>query len=174
MNRTYSNTETNTASFFVGDEIEKTPAYGMKTLFVVGKKTIEAIDHWLNTEEDINHIFFGANHSFNPHYPGSWVDWNNTIEYFLKTGKTCSLDIPVSSVNEFNEKTNLCQYEKFIPQIRIPVANINKWSYNTMIKLDDITFNATNAGIWTNRLSALQDDSAFTSWDDYNNDTLLK
>lgn len=174
MNRQYKTTTTNTAKFFTGIEVEHTPAYGLKTLFVVNAHTIEAIQYRLDAEKDINHIFFGANHSFNPQYEGAWVDWTQTIKYFLKNGKTCSLDIPFTVVNEFNSKTDLCSYENFIPQIRIPVANIKDWCYNTMIKIDDIDFNATNPGVWTHNLQSLQDGNKFTSWTDYNNDNVIE
>ena len=174
MKRQYNNITTDSAKFFVGIEVEHTPAYGLKTLFVVGNQPIEAIQVRLDAEEDITHIFFGANHSFNPTYPGSWVDWNHIIKYFLKHNKICSLDIPFTVVNEFNSKTDLCSYENFIPQIRIPVANINNWCYNTMIKLDDIDFNATNPGVWTHNLQSLQDSEKFTSWTDYNNDNIIE
>lgn len=163
-----------TANFFIGNEVEHTPAFGLKTLFVVGYQTIEAIQHRLDTEEDITHIFFGANHSFNPQYLGSWVSWDHTIKHFLENGKTCSLDIPITAVSEFNTKTTLCSYTNFIPQIRIPVANIKDWSYNTMIKIDDIGFNLTNPGVWSHSLHKLQDDTVFTSWTDYNNDIIIK
>ena len=175
MKRQYNNNiVTNTAKFFTGIEVEHTPAYGLKTLFVVGSQTTEAINYRLDAEEDITHIFFGANHSFNPNTPGSWINWNHIIEHFLKTGKTCSLDIPYTVINDFNKKTNLCSYEKFIPQIRIPVANIKDWSYNTMVKIDDIDFNATNPGVWTHKLQHLQDSEKFTSWTDYNNDKIIE
>jgi hypothetical protein len=174
MNRTYNNTTTNTAKFFVGDEVEHTPAYGLKTLFIVGIQTTEAIHYRLDTTEDITHIFFGANHSFNPDTPGAWLNWNNTIAHFLKTGKLCSLDIPFTAVIDFNTNTNLCKYNNFIPQIRIPVANIKDWSYNTMVKIDDTTFNATNPGVWTHSLHDLQDHKKFTNWFNYNNDKVLK
>lgn len=174
MKRQYNNTTTTTAKFFVGNEIEHTPAYGLKTLFVVGNQTIEAIQLRLDAEEDITHIFFGANHSFNPTSAGAWIDWTHIITHFLKRDLTCSLDIPVTVMNDFNDKTDLCSYTNFIPQIRFPVANIANWSYNTMIKLDDIDFNATNPGVWTHNLKVLQNEDVFTSWTDYNNDKVIK
>ncbi len=38
MKRDYADGVTDSAELFIGTEIEKTPAYGMKTLFVVGIK----------------------------------------------------------------------------------------------------------------------------------------
>ena len=174
MNRQYNNITTNTAKFFVGDEVEHTPAYGMKTLFVVGEQTIESVQSRLDSEEHVSHIFFGANHSFNPLFAGSWNHWGQIITHFLSTGKLCSLDIPFTVISDFNTKTDLCKYSNFIPQIRIPVANIKDWSYNTMVKIDDTTFNATNPGVWTHSLHELQDQKKFTNWFDYNNDKVIK
>lgn len=171
MKRTYNDVTTTNAKFFTGVEVEHTPAFGLKTLFVVGNQTIDSINLYLT--EDIEHIFFGANHSFNPRTPGAWLDWPHIIEYYLKTGKKCSLDIPYTVLNEFNVKTDLCSYENFIPQIRMPIANIDKWNSNTMIKIDDVTFEATNPGIWTHSLQSLQNPDVFTSWDAYNEDKLL-
>ena len=37
MKRNYQSGETDAITFFVGIEIEHTPAYGMRTLFVVGE-----------------------------------------------------------------------------------------------------------------------------------------
>ena len=55
----------------------------------------------------------------------------------------------------------------------MPIANIHQWNTNTMIKLDDVTFNATNPGIWTHSLQTLQNPNMFTGWDDYNQDKLV-
>ena len=39
MNRNYSDSVEKDIIFFVGNEVEHTPAYGMKTLFVTGIQT---------------------------------------------------------------------------------------------------------------------------------------
>jgi len=48
------------------------------------------------------------------------------------------------------------------------------WNYNTMIKLDDKGFNATNPGVWSHSLHELKDRENFTSWYDYKNDRIIK
>jgi hypothetical protein len=65
----------NNVKFFTGTEVEHTPAYGKKTLFVVGLQTAADIQDWLDDfalHEDksmhIEHIYFGANMSFPPAY----------------------------------------------------------------------------------------------------------
>jgi hypothetical protein len=162
--------------FFFGKEVEHTPAYGMDTLFVTGVQTIEAVEGALtSTTYETKHIFFGANHSFKPEPDDyhEWKHWEEMIEYFLKQDYLCSLDIPLQAVEQFNDGP-LNDYNNFIPQIRIPIPYIKLWNYNTMIKIDDKDFKATNPGVWTHSLHDLKDRSKFTDWSQYKNDEIIK
>lgn len=170
MNRIYADGQEDSIIFFKGKEIEHTPAYGKETLFVVGIQSIDAISENLTGCE---HIFFGANHSFLPNIPEDWRAWENMIEFFLKRDYLCSLDIPMSCVEEFHDG-GLCEYNNFIPQIRVPIPYIALWNYNTMIKIDDKDFNATNPGVWSHSLHTLMDRSKFTDWKQYTNDRIIK
>jgi len=171
MNRDYSTGQKDDVTFFVGDEIEHTPAYGMKTLFVVGRQSIETIKHVLK-DQDIQHIFFGANHSFNPEGYDEHESWETMITYFLEQGYWCSLDIPMNQIEEFNDG-GLNDYDRFIPQIRVPIPYAQLWNYNTMVKIDDKDFKATNPGVWSHSLHKLMDRSVFTDWTCYKNDKVL-
>jgi len=168
--------------FFIGNEVEHTPAYGMKTLFVTGVQSTDAIEGILNeqnsytdTTKHIKHIFFGANHSFNPRFNNfeDWKAWDSMISHFLNNDYLCSLDIPLSAVEEFNDG-GLCEYSNFIPQIRVPIPFIKLWNYNTMLKIDDKDFKATNPGVWSHSLHTLMDRSKFTDWTQYKNDLIVK
>jgi len=170
MNRDYTDGETSNVDFFKGIEVEHTPAFGMKTLFVVGVQKIDHIGVRLHGED---HIFFGANHSFNPQSPEEWKSWEDMITYFLDRDYLCSLDIPLSAVEEFNDG-GLNERDNFIPQIRVPIPYIKLWNYNTMLKIDDKDFKATNPGVWTHSLHDLKRRSKFTPWADYNNDKIIK
>jgi hypothetical protein len=174
MERDYASGTADDITFFTGVEIERTPAYGMQTLFVTGIQPVEAIEGVL-ANQDVRHIFFGANHSFNPvfnDYAG-WKAWEDMITYFLDAGYWCSLDIPLSAVEEFNDG-GLNDFNQFIPQIRVPIPYIKLWNYNTMLKVDDKGFKATNPGVWCHNLHDLLDRNKFTSWDQYGNDEVIK
>jgi hypothetical protein len=180
MKRDYDTGESSTVTFFIGNEVEHTPAYGMVTLFVTGVQPIEDIESFLSdqnsytdTNKHIRHIFFGANHSFNPQNNLDWQRWESMITYFLDQGYLCSLDIPLVAVEEFND-VGLNEYDNFIPQIRVPIPYIKLWNYNTMIKIDDRDFKATNPGVWTHSLHKLKDRDSFTDWSQYKNDKVLK
>ena len=59
MKRSYDTGEQEDVQFFTGVEVEKTPAFGMKTLFVTGVQDYYAIRQKYISEE-CTHIFFGA------------------------------------------------------------------------------------------------------------------
>jgi hypothetical protein len=171
MKRDYKEGVQEDIIFFEGIEIEHTPAFGMLTLFVTGVQPTSQITPRLKTPGQ--HIFFGANHSFNPQTADEWRAWENMIIHYLKMDYLCTLDIPLSAVEEFNEG-DLNSYSNFIPQIRVPIPYIKLWNYNTMLKIDDKDFNATNPGVWTHSLHTLQDREKFTTWSQYKNDTIIK
>ena len=56
MKREYSSGTKEGIIYFTGFEVEKTPAYGMKTLFVVGLQDPEDVMYYA-AEENCKHIF---------------------------------------------------------------------------------------------------------------------
>jgi hypothetical protein len=170
MKRNYTTGELDNVQFFIGTEVEHTPAYGLKTLFVTGVHPVEEIALNLNGAE---HIFFGANHSFNPQTYEEHKAWEEMVFFFLDKDYLCSLDIPINQVEEFHE-SGYCEHNNFIPQIRVPIPYITLWNYNTMLKIDDKDFKATNPGVWSHSLHTLMDRSKFTDWSQYKNDEALK
>jgi hypothetical protein len=95
------------------------------------------------------------------------------IKAFLTAGKLCSLDIPISYAEEFLE-SGLTEYDNFIPQLRIPLPYAKLWNYNTMVKIDDKDFKATNPGVWCHSLHDLMDREKFTDWTKYGSDKVVK
>ena len=170
MKRNYTSGEHDNIQFFTGVEVEHTPAFGMKTLFVTGIQTVEDIAANL---QGCEHIFFGANHSFNPKEYDSWKQWEDIIYFFLKKEYLCSLDIPINLAEEFLE-SGLNDNDNFIPQIRIPIPYLKLWNYNTMLKIDDKDFKATNPGVWSVPMGAITQRKYFTPWHKYKKDEILK
>jgi hypothetical protein len=180
MKRDYTDSVEDNINFFIGNEVEHTPTFGMRTLFVTGVQNKQVIEHILgdincliDTSKHIKHIFFGANHSFNPSNYEEHKTWEEMITYFLDQRYWCSLDIPINQVEEFNDG-GLNDYDMFIPQIRVPIPYVKLWNYNTMLKIDDKDFKATNPGVWTHSLHDLKTRDKFTPWSAYTNDTIIK
>jgi hypothetical protein len=172
MIRDYKDGTNENVNFFIGTEVEKTPAYGKKTLFVVGLQNPEKIKTFYHAHS-CEHIFFGANHSYNPSKNGNWETWEAMIKYFLGEDYVCSLDIPTDEV-EFFHDSGLCEYDTFIPQIRISIPYVTLWNYNAMVKIDDKDFRATNPGVWCHSLHDLMDRSKFTDWSRYRLDDIIE
>jgi hypothetical protein len=160
------------AQFFTGTEVEHTPAYGMKTLFVVGVQSVEAIASNLNGAE---HIYFGANMSFPPleiNDRKNWDAWEGMIKFFLNKGYLCTLDVDVACTEALVEG-GLCEYNNFIPMISVKIPYSQLLGYNATIKLDDKGFNKTNPGVWCHSLHELQNRATFTNWSEYTKDETL-
>ncbi len=180
MKRDYDDGIKDDVIFFVGTEVEHTSAYGKMTLFVTGVQSIDSIkevlannNSYIDSSKHIKHIFFGANHSYNPQNNLEHQRWESMIKHFLDLGYLCSLDIPLDQVEEFND-CGLCECDNFIPQIRVPIPYIKLWNYNTMLKIDDKDFKATNPGVWTHSLHDLMDRSKFTDWSQYKGDKVIR
>ena len=103
----------------------------------------------------------------------AWEEWEAMICYFLDKDILCSLDLPLSHAEALLE-SRMIENDFFIPQIRIPLPYIKQYNYNTMIKLDDKDFKATNPGVWCHSLHDLMDRNKFTDWTKYGLDKVLK
>jgi hypothetical protein len=64
-------------SFFIGTEVEHTPAFGLRTLFVVGVQDPQIVLQEFDNN-NCEHIYFGANQSFpslDKNDGQGWRDW---------------------------------------------------------------------------------------------------
>lgn len=159
--------------FFVGTEVEHTPAFGERTLFVVGIQPVaDILQHVRQTE--CTHIYFGANQSFPKLDTNSleWRKWEDMIDPCLDQGYQCTLDIDVACSEGLLEGP-LIERHNFIPMLSVKIPYIKQLGYNATIKLDDKDFKATNPGVWCHNLHDLQDRSVFTDWSKYTKDETL-
>ena len=175
MKRDYSTGVNEQVTFFVGTEVEHTPAYGMITLFVTGVQNIDEIITHAN-QSKCNHIYFGANQSF-PKISSDdarvWKRWEHMITGCLSAGFWCTLDLDVSCAEGLLEG-GLVENRRFIPQISVKLPYLTQLGYNATIKIDDKDFDATNPGVWCHRLRDLTTTESFTSWDAYGKDEIIK
>ncbi len=174
--------EHDNAKFFVGTEVEHTPAYGKKTLFVIGIQDYHEIlrivqDSWtlLDESQHISHVYFGANMSFPclaVNDGAGWAPWETMIYAVVEHDILCTLDIDIACVEGLLE-SGLTEKHNFIPMISAKLPYISQLGYNATLKLDDKDFQATNPGVWCHSLHALQKRSAFTDWSKYTKDQTL-
>jgi len=165
--------------FFLGREVEHTPVLGHKTLFVIGCQPAHDIEAILNDPYTavggaVTHLYFGANHSFDPQSKEDLRQWEDLICTFLNQGFWCTLDFDVSHT-ELVAETSLIKYNTFfIPMISVQIPHVQLMNYNAVVKIDDRDFAATNPGVWCHSLHDLQTRDAFTAWTQYSGDEVLK
>lgn len=178
MKRNYDDaTNVNNVSLFVGKEIERTPAHGMETLFVVGTDyTVDEIIDYAK-EYQCRHIYLGANMSFSVDLPNGTDEqnkaWDALVLGLLKADFWVTLDFE----NKYSDWVLECgytEYRRFIPMVSVRIAYADQLGYNACIKIDDIDFDATNEGVWVHSLRKLMDRNVFTDWDQYTQDHIIK
>ena len=175
MKRNYDTGVADGITFFTGVEIEKTPAYGMKTLFVTGVHDAYVIME-LAREHKCTHIYFGANQSFpNPQTDDAdaWRPWERMIDQCLEADLWCTLDFDVSVVQGVLECLFI-GHRRFIPQISVKLPYLQQLGYNATIKLDDLDFEHSNPGVWCHSLHELQQRKVYTDWNVYVGDTVIE
>jgi hypothetical protein len=162
-------------SFFIGTEVEHTPAYGLRTLFVVGIQDSQIVmQEAMNN--DCDHVYFGANQSFpklDTNDGDNWREWESMISDCLQKGFLCTLDLDSTCVEGLAESC-LIEYNNFIPMISVKLPYIQLLGYNATLKLDDKDFAKTNPGVWCHSIHELRDRSKFTDWSKYTKDEVIK
>jgi len=174
MERPYSTGTKSDISFFVGEEIERTPAYGKQTLFVVGIHNAEKIAELAKTH-NCDHIYLGANHSYAPMDYDQVMSWELMALELLKRDLWVTLDIDHSSYKWSEDLiVGLCCFNNFIPMISVKIPYITNLNYNACVKVDDRDFNATNPGVWVHHVHDLMDRKKFTNWTEYTKDLTIE
>jgi hypothetical protein len=185
MKRDYKDGVKDNITFFTGVEIERTPAYGMKTLFVVGVHDpytildiVKESRSYTDQSKHITHIYFGANQSFKTKGVNdveTWRPWENMIYVCLDSEYDlwCTLDFDICETEGLLE-SGLTEKRRFIPQISVKLPYIQQLGYNATLKIDDKDFKASNPGVWCHNLQDLLGRDRFTNWDQYGKDEIIK
>jgi len=156
-------------SFFIGTEVEKTDAFGMKTLFVVGNHPADTI---LKVLEDslADAIYVGANQSIS-NLHSAWKGLILANQLRRETGLVVTLDIPVECSIMRSMYPEL--FTDIITMISVPIPRASA-DGRVFIKIDDIGFAESNPGVWVHSLDALTSDDSFTEWNEYTKDEVIK
>jgi hypothetical protein len=153
--------------FLMGPEVEHTPAYSKKTLFVVGKPGVDQILQVANKNKT-PHIRLGFDRSFTVNSDGAGY-WDKTVTRLLDTGFWVTLEYPADNHEDVKQLLNagIWQSRIFVPLLSYKVPSVSSSSPNLTIKLDDSKFGSTNPGVWCMHHTAVTDSNRFTDWQDY-------
>lgn len=168
MERIYKEDADKEVTFFIGKEIEHTPAHNMKTLFVVGLQDPRYILEFASTQH-CEHIYFGANQSFNG---SNILTWTAMVKFIIDNGLWATLDFDIKHVEMILE-SGLTEYNLFIPMISAKLPYIQQLGYNACLKLDDKDFDKSNPGVWCHMVHDLMDRAKFTNWTQYKDDSIV-
>lgn len=159
--------------FFIGTEVEHSPAYGQRTLFVVGKHNPkEILARALNN--NCPHIYLGANQSFKLEYTEEDTqEWDHIIMTLVKGGVWVTLDFDVNDI-EWVAESGVNEYDNFIPMISVKMPYVKLLNYNATLKVDDKDFKATNPGVWCHSVHDLMNRTKFTDWTKYTQDEVIE
>jgi hypothetical protein len=170
MKRDYNDGVKDDVIFFVGIEIEHTPAYGKTTLFVVGLQNPDKVSK-IADDVGAKHIYLGANHSFNG---TNLMYWEAVIKELLKRDYWVTLDFDISVYNNILDSLAAWnEHDRFITQISVKLPYSTLLNYNTCVKIDDSDFRKSNPGVWVHQLHDLMDRKKFTDWSQYGEDKPL-
>lgn len=161
---------------FIGKEVEHTPAYQMDTLFVIG-----LVDPAQILEEaknrGIEHIYLGANQSFNVTLPSGKsaenTEWNSLVKALIDEDFWVTLDYDIKYHNWVIE-SGYNDYDRFISLISVKLPHIQLLNYNACVKIDDTGFRDTNPGVWVHSVHNLTGPDTYTDWSKYTKDEVIE
>ena len=175
MDRIYKQGKTNDAKYFVADEVERTPLYKHKTLFVVGLQPVDEIVAKAN-EHGCRAVYFGTGTSFNPtgyNDSETYDAWDDMIMGVIERDLWATLDFDMVHCDGVLEM-RCSDHRRFVPMISLKIGYIKQFNYNATVKFDDVDFDKSNPGVWCWQLSDLLTRDHFTDWEEYRNDTIIE
>jgi hypothetical protein len=175
IERDYGAGPTTSVNYFIGTEVESSPAKGLVTLFVVGIQPVNALKELIANSLSIKHIYLGANMSFHGVANDDYYTWRQIDDMIdeLLDGTNIdhiTVDITVSQIEGFLE-SSASDNHRVIPMVSVKLPYLRLLNYNTTIKVDDKGFDATNPGVWCVPLEDLTKRKYFTPWSAYKGDT---
>jgi hypothetical protein len=155
--------------YVMGDEVENTPAYGKKSLFITSVADYDLIEQ-MAKDHNIKQLYFEFIWAIDNHpnaIPKVIKDFRKALKYFLDKGYLCGLDTPAEYAEKF---ADLHKYKNLINNIAIDIPKLDKYNDNTVVKLRDAKFGGDNGGVYVTPLNKIMTDKNFTSWGDFGPD----
>ena len=157
--------------FFIGVEVERSPLFGMTTLFVVGQQNPKEILQRM-LDNGIEHVYLGCGYTFNPETPEDWKDWDFIVHELIKADVWVTLDFNAKYCEGVLE-SGYDEYNKFVAMISVPMPYVNQFNYNATLKIDDKAFKGPNGGVWGHSIHNLRNRSNYTDWSAYVGDKVI-
>lgn len=156
--------KSDTVVYAVGSEVEHSPVFSMKTLFVNGIRNVSQMVEFAK-EHGCKHICLGAYNSFQKS-----KKWNDVIRELLETGIYVSFHYHADAHEFLLETldTVVWGHPYFIPVIVVNLPHVLDLSKNLMLKINDED-RGSNLGVWSSPMREVLDSNRFASWADFEN-----
>ena len=158
-------------NYFIGVEVERSPLFGMNTLFVVGKQNPKEILQRM-LDNGIEHVYLGCGYTFNPETPQDWQAWDYIVHELIKADVWVTLDFNAKYCEQVLE-SGYDEYNKFVAMISVPMPYVNQFNYNATLKIDDKAFKGPNGRVWCHSIHNLRNRTSYTDWSAYVGDKVI-
>lgn len=175
MNRDYSSFSGEGVKAFVGKEIEKTNAFGLHTLFLDPSHLSN--DHMIvliAETPDIEHVYLNANH-YKIEDDMVYARYNDVLVFCESNPKIKAVTIEVQDISKIERfQPVMDRFQKIQLNLSVKIPSVSKYARRISLKIDDVDFKASNAGVWCWPVASMLTSNSFTSWDEYKNDKVIR
>ena len=168
MKRKYQDGEHNDVVYYIGTNVEKTLAYGMKTLFLTQIRPPKMVAD-IAEDRECTHVYIGPGGTFRPSTKEHWQQYDEIVEYLTEHDYMVSIEHNLTQSQWFLE-SGYAENNMVIPVLSVAVPFIAQYGNNACLKIYDKGFNETNPGVWVHSYNDITKTEAFTHWNEYRDD----
>ena len=142
-------------TFYIGPEVNQTPAFSKRTLFVEDFQDTKIIESTAR-EYKTPHISLAANETFSLEY-----DWDAQLTALLDRGFMVTLEYPVELHSRLilNLSRGVLQSRNFVPLPCVLISKMSTLNPNLTLKIDDMS----GDGVWAMHYHQVMDSNRFTA-----------
>lgn len=168
MKRPYKDGTHDDVVYYTGVNVERTLAFGHKTLFLNEPRPAQVVID-IAKDRECTHIYIGANGTFKPKSNDEWSAYDVLVEEVTAAGFLVTMEHNLTQSAWFLDAC-YADNNMVIPVISVEIPYISQYGNNSCIKITDKSFGETNPGVWVHSYNDITKTDAFTHWSKYNED----
>ncbi len=142
-------------TFYIGPEVNQTPAFSKRTLFVEDFQDTKVIESTAR-EYKTPHISLAAKNTFSLEY-----EWNSQLTALLDRGFMVTLEYPAELHSRLmlDLSRSVMQSRNFVPLPRVDIKGMSTLNPNLTLKIDD----ESGDGVWAMHYHQIMDSNRYTA-----------
>ena len=154
--------------YIVGPEVEKTAAFGKKTLIVNELTDCETLDA-MREEYKCDHVYLEVTYAlrYNKNEAQVLKDFRKVAKYFLDKGVTVTIDIPAELASKYADLTD---DKNFVMNVAIQIPDMHKLGDRVSMKFVGGEDWNKSGGVYVADFDEIRVKKNFTPWNKYDND----